>query len=91
MAPVVATVAASTALAVGAVSSTTAAVAGGVSGLTVNKKMINDAYMNVSSRCKLTLEDATRVAQAAHTQVKELCRIAKEFEQLELLNNIARY
>ena len=42
----------------------------------------------VSSRCERTLEDATKVTQEAHTQVEELGRIAKEFKQLELPNDI---
>ena len=66
---------------------TTAVVAEGVSWLTEDQKVINDEYMTVSSRCERTLEDATKVAQEAHTQLEELCTIAKEFKQLELLND----
>jgi hypothetical protein len=47
-------------------------------GLTDDQKAINDEYMNMSSRCERTLEDATKVTQEAHTQMEELSRIYSE-------------
>ena len=91
LAPAVASIAVPAAVAVCGVSYTTMIVAGGAILLTEDRKVINDEYVIVSSRCERTLEDVMKVAQEAHTQVEELCRIAKEFKQLELLNESYRY
>ena len=87
-APVVAVggIAATTAAAATSVTATGIAIANHGQAFNEDQKIINDEYVNVSSRCERTLEDARKVTQGAFMQVKELHQIAKEFKQLATVN-----